>query len=318
MSTCAADSNTSSECGRATRAQSTIAMDTVVTAQVEAAGSDEAIDAALARALAWFGVVERVCSRFDSESELVQLCRRPGRAVPVSRLLFEAVGFAVAVAKLTHGAFDPTVGGAQQGRGISTNYVTGASITTATSHATYRDVVLDPGAGTITLRRPLLLDLGAVAKGLAIDLAARELAAYDRFAVEAGGDLFAGGTALLAVPWTVGVQHPCRDGLLGTLHIWNRAVCSSGGYERPTSDGEHHLLDPHTGHSPQQVIGVTAIAPTALVADALGTAAFILGPTRGLRLLHGQGIHGIIVSANAEVRLTPGNKEAFSWSSFEE
>ena len=54
---------------------------------------------------------------------------------------------------------------------------------------TYRDVDVDLERRTITLRRPLVLDLGAVAKGLAVDAAARELQPFKDFAIDAGGDL---------------------------------------------------------------------------------------------------------------------------------
>lgn len=293
-------------------------MDTLVTVQAVPARPGEEVDAALRAALAWFTTVERACSRFNPESELSRLCQGVGTAVPVSDLLFEAVAFAVAVAKLTQGAFDPTVGGGQLRRGFRREYVTGQELPPApdVAGATYRDVRLDRRRKRIILRRPLLLDLGAVAKGLAIDLAARELARFERFAVEAGGDLYAGGADEGAPPWRVGVRHPERDGLLGTLAVWNRAVCSSGSSERPApaGNGEHHLLDPRTGQSPRAVAGATVIAPTAMVADALGTAAFILGPDAGLRLLTEQGVEGIIVTETGDVRFTPGCESDLSWS----
>jgi hypothetical protein len=73
-------------------------------------------------------------------------------------------------------------------------------------------VTLDPEQKTITLIRPLLLDLGAVAKGLAIDLAARELADFRNYAIDAGGDLFMAGHNAAGQPWSVGIRHPRRDG----------------------------------------------------------------------------------------------------------
>jgi thiamine biosynthesis lipoprotein len=294
--------------------RATVAMDTVVTASAESDRPSEEIEAALERALGWFAAVEQICSRFDPESELMRLCRQPGVAVPVSALLFEAVSFALQVARLTRGAFDPTIGGQQQRRGLTRNYVSGEEITSAAEQATWRDLRLNRRRRTILLQRPLLLDLGAVAKGLAIDLAARELGSVERFAIEAGGDLFAGGAAQDGEPWRIGVQHPLREGLLGSVAVWNRAVCTSGGYERPVdSEGEHHLLDPRTGRSPHDLVSLTAVAPTALVADALGTAAFVLGERAGLRLLQRQGIAGIAVTAQHRIRLTPEAGGDLQW-----
>jgi len=293
--------------------RSTIAMATVITVCADTARPVDEVNAALDRALGWFATVEQACSRFDPDSELVRLCRQPGLAVPVSDLLFAAVGFALQVAEVTGGAFDPTVGGIQQQRGLSRNYITGHELAATTAPATWRDVRLDRRHQAITLLQPLLLDLGAVAKGLAIDLAAQELASLERFAVEAGGDLFAGGSARGAAPWVIGVQHPLTAGLLGSVAVWNQAVCTSGGYERPVGEGEHHLLDPRTGHSPRGLLSVTTVAPTALVADALGTAVFVLGASTGLRLLQQQGVAGITMTAQHQIRLTPGAGEELQW-----
>ena len=64
-----------------------------------------------------------------------------------------------------------------------------------------------------TLHRPLTLDLGAVAKGLAVDAAARELAPFRNFAIDAGGDLYLGGCNDHGERWTVGIGiHGARTG----------------------------------------------------------------------------------------------------------
>jgi thiamine biosynthesis lipoprotein len=85
------------------------------------------------------------------------------------------------------------------------------------------------------------------------------------------------------------------------------AVCTSGDYERRGPGGVgHHLIDPHSGDSVEHVASVTVIAPTAMVADALATAAFVLGPTRALRFLEAQGVDALIYSSALERSTTPG------------
>jgi len=179
----------------------------------------------------------------------------------------------------------------------------------ALDRPTFRDVQVDAVDRTITLSRPLTLDLGAVAKGLAIDMAARELDRFHHFAVDAGGDLFVGGRNASGAPWSVGIRHPRSDGqLLARLRVSDHAVCTSGDYERTgaAGAGEHHILDPRTGRSPQAVASVTVVAPTALVADALATAAFVLGPEDGRRFLERHGVDGVIVTSELELVATPG------------
>jgi thiamine biosynthesis lipoprotein len=289
-----------------------VAMNTIAQARVETARPGAEGEQALERALAWFAVVEQACSRFDPESELMRLVHRAGGPVPVSAVLLEAVAFALEVARATKGAFDPAIGAVQQARGLRWHYLTGAASNAPAVPGSYRDVRVDKRAGTITLRRPVLLDLGAVAKGLALDLAARELAGYERFAVEAGGDLIVG--AVEGAPaWRIGVRDPFGDGLAGTLTVRAGAVCTSGGYERLLAEGEHHLLDPRTGRSPRAVASVTVVAPSAMVADALSTAAFVLGPVEGPRLLECQGVTGIVIAADGTVRLTRGAEVCLHW-----
>jgi thiamine biosynthesis lipoprotein len=157
-----------------------------------------------------------------------------------------------------------------------------------------------PAGHTITLLRPLLLDLGAVAKGLAIDLAARELRELGDYAIDAGGDLYLAGCSPAGGPWSAGIRHPREEGhLVGAIRVSNRAVCSSGDYERRTSGGDHHILDPRSGSCAAGVASATVVAPTAMLADALATAAFVLGAVDGLRLLDRHGVDGLIVSESA-------------------
>jgi FAD:protein FMN transferase len=291
--------------------RSAVFMDTLVTVQAMSDQPEAQFDARADAAFGWFWEIERVCSRFDQESELSQLSARVGVPAPVSPLLYEAVRFALEVARASDGAFDPTVGHALARRGFNRHYLTGQAMDVPDVPADapdYRDVRLDPAARTITLRKPLRLDLGAVAKGLAIDLAAKELDVFRHTVVEAGGDLHARGRNAAGESWRVGIRHPRQaDALIETLHVSDMAVCTSGDYERRTPGGDgHHLIYPRGGASAETVASVTVIAPTAMVADALATAAFVLGPARGLRFLDAQGVDALIYSSTLERYATHG------------
>lgn len=273
-----------------------------------ASGASGALGA-IERAFQWFRDVETRCSRFDPGSELSQLTRSAGAAVPVSDLLFEAVRFAVAVAEESGGAFDPTVGLAMETRGFNREHRSGEIVRTPIEPGeavSYRDVELDAGNRTITLRRPLLLDLGAVAKGLAIDMAARELLAFRDFAIDAGGDLYLGGKNAEGQPWSVGIRHPRLDGqLIDVLCVSDTAVCTSGDYEKRADDG-HHILDPRTGTPANAVASATVVAPTAMLADAVATAAFVLGPVRGIEFCERLGVGALLITENLDRHETPG------------
>lgn len=271
----------------------------------------ENAERAVARAFDWFREVESRCTRFEPDSELMRLTARTGIAVPVSPLIFQTLQFALAVAAASGGAFDPAVGLTMEALGFNRHDRTGRVIRSQASGAgpaSYRDVELDAVARTVTVHQPLVLDLGAVAKGLAIDLAVQELRAFEGFAIDAGGDLFLGGQNAEGEPWSVGIRDPGQpDVLLETVRVSDRAVCTSGDYERRTTDDAgHHIVDPRTARTADAVASATVVARTAIVADALATAAFVLGPVEGLRLLEAQGVEGLLVSAGGVRNATAG------------
>jgi len=284
-------------------------MGTLVTIQVVRSGAEAAIQCAFE----WFREIEERCTRFHPSSELMQLTEQIGVAVPVSAILFEAVQFAVRLAEESGGAFDPTVGQRMEARGFNREHRTGDVIHTAIrpeEDVSYRDVRLDPDRRTITLLRPLMLDLGAVAKGLAVDAAARELEPFRDFAIDAGGDLYLGGMNPQGTPWKIGIRHPRNENeLLTSLCVSNQAVCTSGDYERETAAG-HHILDPRKGSPAGAVASATVVASGAMLADALATAAFVLGPKEGIQLLDRMGADGMIVTPELERYETEGLRHA--------
>lgn len=285
--------------------RSELVTDTLVTMNVARSGAEAAIE----RAFGWFHEIEERCTRFDQRSELMQLTSQIGAAVPVSSLLFESVQFALRLAEETAGAFDPTIGHEMEKRGFNREHRTGEIIRTAIAgedQVSYRDVHLDPGHRTIQLQRPIILDLGAVVKGLAIDMAARELEPFTDFSINAGGDLYLGGCNSEGTPWRVGIRHPRRDdAVIYELGASNQAVCTSGVYERG-----RHILDPRTSAPAESVASATVIAPNAMLADALSTAAFVLGPVEGIRLLDRMGVDGVIITPELERYETQGLRHA--------
>ena len=266
-------------------------MGTIVTIDIVDAspGTDGQRAQAITRAFGWFRDVEATCTRFDDSSELMQLCRRPGIATPVSEILFAATETALAVAEASDGSFDPAGVASGEGRG-----------------ATFRDVLLDSHAKTITLTRPLQLDLNSVAKGLAIDLAVSELRAFDHFVVDAGGDLYASGRNAHGDPWRIGIRHPAVDReLIATVDVSGAAICTSGNYERrDVSATPGHIVNPRTGAIAEGTSSATVMAPSAMLADAMSTAVFVIGGAAGVAFLERHDVDGLLVTADLDVLAT--------------
>lgn len=260
------------------------------------------------QALALAPDVERVCSRFDATSELSQLCATVHTPVAASPLLFELVALALAVAESSDGAFDPTVGRAMAAAGFDRAWESGEKRPLpAPSSATWRDVQLDRHAHTITLSAPLTLDLGAIAKGFAVDLITTAVDSALTCSIHAGGDVRCRGPHPDTRAWRIGIRDPLQtDALVATAHITDGAVCTSGGYERPSSTGGHHLLDPRTGEVARGYASVSVAAPTAVIADGLATAAFILGPSVAPHWLDSHGVDALLVSDDHRVEIVAG------------
>jgi thiamine biosynthesis lipoprotein len=291
-------------------------MDTAVSIQIAEGTaspiSDEALLQRARHAFRWFGEIEATCSRFDAASELSRLSRAASAErspIPVSPLLFEVVQMALAVAAASGGAFDPTLGATLQAHGFDQNWRTGdrraPRDAAAPDSGSWGDIVLDPDRHAISFERPLTLDLGGIAKGFAIDLAARELADLPHVTINAGGDLFARGQSPKGGPWRIGIRDPRHHGRLAALvTVTNAAVCTSATDQRRLSNGTHHLLDPHTGQSANAAASLTVLAPLAVMADALATAAFILGPAAGLALLDQQQAQGLCIDDTGALHRT--------------
>jgi thiamine biosynthesis lipoprotein len=182
-------------------------------------------------------------------------------------------------------------------------------------------VLLD-GSGVRLKGTGTSLDLGGIAKGYAIDRGLEIIREYRVKAglIDAGGDIGVVGDRPGGGPWRIGIQHP-RDleKIAGILRLRNRAVATSGDYQRYFTKGGrryHHIIDPRTGRPARDAVSVTVVGPDAETADALATAAFVLGINDGLALLEkSPGVEGVIIIADTAgtegaltYGLTPGLK----------
>ena len=183
----------------------------------------------------------------------------------------------------------------------------------------WRRVSLD-AEGRYRLPEGFALDLGGIAQGAVVDLlgAWLEQRGFRQYLVEASGDILIAGTKGRKEPWTVAIKHPRNSqAFVGIVKLGEPgrklAIVTSGDYERFFEQGGkryHHILDPATGYPAMGLASVTVIAPTCTEADALSTAAFVLGPERGLALLESRpGVEGLLITereGRLEARVTSG------------
>jgi len=245
---------------------------------------------ALNAAFAALDRVDRQMSLWKPESELSRLnANGSGQASPD---LWAVLRLALEVARDSGGAFDPTVEPLVRAAGHlgepprSLTPQGQAALLAGVGHAHLHleesgRVSLDPGTR---------LDLGGIAKGYAVDLA---LAALRQAGANSGlVDLGRSSLAAFGAPLSVTVRDPERESgrAWASFELGESALSTSGGDQRPG-----HILDPRSGRPASGVLAATVVAKSAMEADALSTAVFVLGVEEGLALLERRRAAGLLL-----------------------
>ena len=238
----------------------------------------------LARAVleAELEAVDHACSRFRDDSELVQLNRAAGEEVVIGLYLLRALEAAVTAAAVTDGAVDPTVGKALRLAGYDRTFslvrLRDGNLVHVSSApgGAWRRIELDRERRVARIPAGVELDLGATAKALAADRAARA-------AAEATADVAVAG-ASPAAGWSVGLadDHAApfpADAPAVSLQSGGLATSGTCVRSWPTARGRaHHIIDPRSGApagTPWRTVSVAAAS--CLDANTASTAAMVLG-----------------------------------------
>ncbi|MDZ4401857.1 FAD:protein FMN transferase [Prosthecobacter sp.] len=273
---------------------------------------EAAAEAALDAAFAELDLVESLMSIYRPESQLSRLNQNAALDDPHPHLV-TVLEYAMAMAKETNGALDVTVqplwelyhNAKKQNRLPSE-----AEVIQARALVDWRRVKITPsrlqldGAGTA-------ITLNGIAQGFAADAAMAVLRrAGVAHALIDAGEMNALGGKPDGAAFTVGIQHPRHaDAFVSMAKLQDRCLATSGDYETRFSEDfvHHHLFDPRTGHSPTELASVSIVAPTAMAADALSTAVFVLGIERGMGLVrHTPGTDALLVSKSGRITATEG------------
>lgn len=236
--------------------------------------------------------IDRTCSRFRIDSELMQIRSARGE-VTVSPLFRDALSVALRAAQVTDGLVDPTVGATVAAFGYDRDFASlpadGPPVRQPTDlAATWRDVRLEPDQRVLTVPSGVELDLGATAKALAADRAASRISRICDCGVlvSLGGDIAVAGRPP-AGRWSVRVQempgplNAAPDGRWCNISLLDGALATSSVQHRRWKRGGrsyHHIIDPRTGRpavSPWRTVSVAAA--TCVDANTASTAAILLG-----------------------------------------
>jgi len=255
---------------------------TIVTGDSAAASPDAEL------ALAALMRVDSLMSNWTSTSEVARLNREAGSAE--TRVNPEVGVVLEAALRLWHesaGAYDITVEPLVRAWGFlggPRRVPSDDEVHAAMAHVGAQRVHYRSDTRTLRFDDPeTRIDLGGIAKGYAVDVAAESLAAHGvRDAlVDLSGNMFALGTPAGQPGWRIGIRDP-RDRVpyLARLALTGQGISTSGQYEQFVAvNGKTygHIMDPRTGRPVQGLIAVTVISPTAMECDGWDTPLFVLG-----------------------------------------
>jgi len=259
--------------------------------------------------------IERLTSNFSPKSEVTKINQNAGKqAYPVSKELYILLQKSIQYSQLANGTFDITIGAIQEfwkfedekGRIPAPK-----TIMNLLPLVDFRNVSLEENHQVRLKKKGMKLDLGAVAKGYAVDRGIDILKKHniENAILNGGGDLKSIGEKSPGVPWKIGLRHPRKPSdIIASLDGKNNAIATSGDYQKYfVKDGirYHHILDPKTGKQAEGLQSVTIIAKEAMLADAMATAVFVMGAEQGMKFVESQSLlEGVIITADGKKRVS--------------
>ncbi len=268
-----------------------------------------------------FTELDQSLSTFKPESEISRLNNDAGvRPVSLSKHVLEVLNMAVKYAKLSDGAFDPTVAPLVQLWGFNG----GTLPVKPLGDATISSVMELVGCEHLSISNNvsyldsagMKVDLGGIAKGYAVDVLYQKLDEMNakNIMIDLGGNIRCKGLARGKKPWKIGVRNPIvTDQIIGTIELTDGiAVATSGNYERCVKIAGKtyaHIIDPRTGRPVEGMAGVTVVSDSAAKSDAMSTALFVLGLDRAKAVLKTiPNCEALFVPAEEPLRIliTPG------------
>ncbi|WP_454688733.1 FAD:protein FMN transferase [Achromobacter aloeverae] len=283
-------------------------------------------------------------SHWEADSAITRYNRAAAGWQALPAQMLEVLDCGLAVARLTGGAYDPTLGALVQAWGFGPHqrgdgcallslrdrlpeggFALGAA---RRAHEPPSAAAIDAAracCGWARVRRDgnhawqdggVLLDFSSIAKGYGVDCAARALQALgvDDFLLEVGGELRAQGLRPDGLPWRVAIEWPDGGGHVDYVALDRQAIATSGDYRRYfqyAGKRHSHTLDPRSGRPIDNgVASVTVLHESCMQADAWATALTVLGAEAGLRMANAQSLAALFV-VRGEHGLEPRASQAF-------
>jgi thiamine biosynthesis lipoprotein len=270
-----------------------------------------------------FQMMHREWHAWKGDGELVRLNRAiaRGEAMIVSPGLAELLRQAKDYAQRSEHLFNPAIGGLIAAWGFHSDEPPGGppperdSIALLVDQSPTMTQLTFENNRILSSNPAVALDLGAFAKGYALNLAVRQLkqSGFPNTIVNAGGDLCVSGRHGDR-PWAIGIRHPMGEGVIASVEVSdNECVLTSGNYERYREyQGIRyaHIIDPRTGYPVEHVASATVISKNGGLADAAATALSVAGPRQWQRTASAMGVDQVmLVDEQGGVHLSPAMRQ---------
>jgi thiamine biosynthesis lipoprotein len=271
-----------------------------------------------------FRDIKRIDEKYShAEGSIVNLINEAGEeGVEIDEETTFILSKAKEVARITDGAFDPTIYPVTVLWGFDDmnsekSVPQDSEIEEVLSTVGYENIVFDEdNQNFVRLLNGAEIDLAGIAKGYAVDSALKIIKSLDENAtgyIDAGGDIGIIGPKYGKSPWIIGIRNPrgsSEQDVIEYIYLYDGSVATSGDYENYFVENGiryHHLLDSETGFpSRSGAMSSTVISSSTMLADAFATAAFVLGKKPGITFLPRNGALAFLILEDFSSYKSPG------------
>ncbi len=271
----------------------------------------------IAKSEKYIYAMEDTFSTTRTTSEVYALNQNTDQWQAISPELATVLSEFLEVAQLTQGCIDPSIlplieawGFTQEVKQVPTE----EEIQALLPYINYEAILLDMDKLEVFIPQGMALDFGAVTKGYVSDQLALEYESqgFKSAMISLGGNIFAMGKKTDGSLWNIGIQYPYGGGAIASVQVENKAVVTSGGYQRyftdETGENHWHILDPHSGYPAKTgIASVTVISDSGFYADCLSTALFVMGLDQAISFWQtAQDFDVVIICDQGEVWVSSG------------
>lgn len=266
--------------------------------------------------------IEEQISTTRTSSEIYQMNHNSGQWYALSPEVLDVLEYALDMAERTEGAFNPTVYPLVSAWGFTQSEYqvpTEEALAELLPLVDIAHVSVDREEGQVMLAEGVAVDFGGIAKGYVADYLADFYRdeGYESAMISLGGNIYALGLKQDGSLWNIGIQNPYGAGAVGSVAVEDKAVVTSGGYQRYFIEDDEvywHIIDPRTGYPAKtELASVSVVSDSAMYGDSLSTALFVMGLEEAQEFWRTHGdFDAVFITTEGDIFITQGLEKIFT------